>query len=366
MIELHPLTRVVATHGLPDAGQTSPGPVEPDDWARLHREVTAHGLIGLLGAAVADGTIDLDDEATSAVADRHLTAALTALDVEAGALEAIDHLAAQGLPVRLLKGVASAHVDYPDPSWRSFNDADLLVRGDDIDSVVQVLTAAGYHRDLPQRRAGFDRHYGKDVTFTSPSGVQIDVHRTFAVGYFGAAQRPDDAWGNHCPFVLGGRTLVALGTEDRLLHACFAAVLGDRSPRAMLLRDIVQLTERDDLDLDLLRRRTRQWRCEAPVRVAMRLAVEVLAVRPHRPVIEWATSRPLRRAERALLALYPAFGGSHALASLSGVLGLQGPAKLAYGRGLLRPDASYRQARAVSGRRAEWRLLVAGLRRGGG
>jgi hypothetical protein len=364
---LHPVTKAAATHGLDLTAAPTCAPTsvpDADEWVRVKREVGTNGLVGLLAAAYEDGAVRLTDEQAEDVADYQLTAAMTAVEVEAALIEMLALIERHGIPVRVLKGVASAHLDYPDSAWRTFNDVDLLVRGTDLDRLVRVLMTAGHPRELPERRPGFDRRFGKDITVYGPNLVQLDLHRTFAVGAFGFRQRLDDLWADSTSFVLGGRTVHALVPEDRFLHACFAATVVDESPRVALLRDMAQLLSRPELDADVVVHRATAWRCEPVVNAAVDIAGRVLGALPPSTIVTWARTRPTRRHERALLAAYPGFGGSHPLAVLSGFVGVGGlEAKLTYARDLLAPDAAYRRARARAGRRPEWRLLAGGLRR---
>jgi hypothetical protein len=362
---LHPVTKAAAVHGLgPTRRPALASEPDPTEWIRIRREVATHGLAGLLAAAYEDGAVLLTDNQAEDVADFQLTAAMVATEIEAAVLETLELLDPLDLPVRMLKGVASAHLEYPDPAWRVFNDADVLVRGTDLDRLVQVLRIAGHQRDLPERRAGFDGRFGKDVTVYGPHLVQLDLHRTFAVGAFGLRQRLDELWLDSAPFVLGGRTVHALVPENRLLNACFAATLVDQSPRVSVLRDLAQLLANPDLDADVVIRRASGWHCEAVVMAAVDLAGRVLGALPPSPIVTWARRRRARPRERALLAAYPCFGGSKTLAMLSGIVGVGGfVARLAYARDLFVPDAAYRRARDRAGRRPEWRLLASGLHR---
>jgi hypothetical protein len=351
-------------HGLGVNALPCPAP-EPnrDEWAQVMHEVGAHGLVGLLAAAYEDGAVLLTDDQADEVADFQLTAARIAVEIEATVLDILELIDPHDIPVRMLKGLATAHLDYPDPSWRVFHDADLLVRGSDIDRVVALLAAAGHKRELPERRPGFDRRFGKDVTVYGPNQVQLDLHRTFAVGVYGLRQRVGDLWLDSTPFVLGGRTVHALVPEDRLLHACFAAVFGGNAPRVALLRDLAQLLARADLDADLVMRRASAWKCVPVVAAAVDSAVDALGTLPASPVVTWATSQSRRSRDRLLLRAYPMFGGSHPVASLTGVVAAGGPRDtLAYLHGLLRPVTQYRTARAAAGRRPEWRLLAHAMR----
>jgi hypothetical protein len=329
------------------------------------QEVGQHGLVGLLAAAYEDGAVRLTDDQAQQLADAHVAAATRALDIEDAFLEAEEILAPLDAPLRVLKGVAEAHLDYPDPAWRTFEDVDVLVRGADLERVVDTLAAAGYPRELPQRRAGWDRRFGKDVTVFGPRLVQLDLHRLFTVGPFGLRQRLDDLWRHSSPFAIGGRTVHALVPEDRLLHACFAAVFGSRTPRVAHLRDLAQLLARPDLDADLVITRACRWRCTPVLAAAFDAARQTLGRVPPSPVVGWVTAQRPRWSDRALLAAYPSHGGSPAVAILTGVVAVPGlRSKLAFLGALARPDPSYRQARAQAGRRKEWRLLLGGLARG--
>jgi Uncharacterised nucleotidyltransferase len=206
------------------------------------------------------------------------------------------------------EGRASAHLDYRDPSWRVFNVADLLVRDTDLDRFVEVLTTAADPRELPERRRGFDRRFGKDVTVFGPNRVQLDVHRTFAPGAFGLRPRLDDLWLDSTPFVLGGRTARAR-TRNRLLHACFAATVVDDSPRAVLLREIAQLLSSPGLDADVVIGRATGWRCEPVASAALDIAARVLGALPPSPfdysvLTHWRTRlRTSERPERVFAAV---------------------------------------------------------------
>ncbi len=48
-------------------------------------------------------------------------------------------------------------------------------------------------------------------------------------------------WERSDTFELGGRTIHALGAEERLLHACYHAALGETTPRLTPMRDLLQL-----------------------------------------------------------------------------------------------------------------------------
>lgn len=94
------------------------------------------------------------------------------------------------------------------------------------DLTVAALVDAGYRRERPQLRPGFDRRFAKNVTLTSPHGMPVDLHRTLAAGRFGVTLAVEELFDRSSPLRLGGETLSVLAARDRFLHACYHAVLG--------------------------------------------------------------------------------------------------------------------------------------------
>jgi hypothetical protein len=121
----------------------------------------------------------------------------------------VDLLAAKGVESRILKGSAVAHLDYDHPGLRSFIDLDVLVRAGDIDRAVGVLSSASFRRTLPEPRPGFDRRFDKGMTLISPSGFELDLHRTFVLGPWGLRVNLDQLWDQGQEFRVGGRALRA-------------------------------------------------------------------------------------------------------------------------------------------------------------
>ena len=107
------------------------------------------------------------------------------------------------------------------------------MRSEQFDDAVAALARAGHHRRFPQPRPGFDRRFSKGTSFVTDEGTEIDLHRTFAMGPFGLTMKLDDLWARASTFRVGGVDLHALGREERFLHTCFHASLGDNPPRLL-------------------------------------------------------------------------------------------------------------------------------------
>jgi hypothetical protein len=343
----------VAAHGLD--GRTVAGDGLPDDaFGDLLAACTRERIVGLLVAAVEDGALPVSEGQLAALAAQHGTLMVRAVQIEAAALDAIGRLADAGIEVRVLKGLATAHLDHPEPSWRTFVDADLLLPPACFAEGVALLAGAYRGRDLVERRPGFEARFGKDVTVYGP-GVELDLHRTLALGAFGLAIDLDDLWSATERFELGGRQVTALDPVRRLLHACLGAVLGDPQPRVSTLRDVLSLLARPGFDADEVEAAAARWRCRAPVAAAIRTAVDTIGVTPATPLVAWARGCRPARWERMVLRTYPAMGGSNAACILSGAAALGPVDAAAYLRAVVAPGRAYREARRSSHRPGELR-----------
>lgn len=334
-------------------------PLASREWVDLQAAVTNHRIWGLLGAATASGDLPTSDAQAAQVEVQHRLAMTSVLELEAMAVTTTKRLRQQEIPVRLLKGLAVAHLDEPDVALRCFNDVDLLVPPEQLTRAVATLQSEGYVRDLPERRPGFDRRFAKEATMTGPRGREVDVHRTLALGAFGLAIDLDELWAESDTIVLAGIPHATLDADRRLLHACYGAVLGDPVPRLVLLRDVGLLLTGGRVDTREVRDLAGSWRGEAVLATGICLAAEALGAEGW-PLLAWARDlRPSAWSGRALRA-YRSQGGTNTRVLLSGAMAPMGLlARTAYVRALFMPSRAYVRARRQTGRPAE---LRSGLR----
>lgn len=289
MTDVEELLRSLAGHGLHGAlGPWPAAPLEPPVWAGLLVGVRRERLSGLLVDALADGALLATSEQQDQASQLHFEQVCGVLVLESAALPVLDAFAAAGVATKVLKGSAVAHLDYPDPAQRLFIDVDLLVRSEDVDAAVDVLLDLGHRRHSVQPRAGFDRRFGKGATFTSPEGVEVDLHRTFVMGPFGLRLDLDDLWAVDQHFTLAGRHVGALDDECRFLHACFHTALGDATPRLVPQRDVAQMLLHGSLDLERVDRLMRAWKAEPVVARAVRLTWDTLRLSDLTALSVWA------------------------------------------------------------------------------
>jgi hypothetical protein len=259
----------VATHRLASGAPAPAAPirVDRDGWRHLAPSLSRQRLTGLASSAAAAGALELasDDLADLAHRDREVQA--QALRAERLTLALCTELAEAGIEHRVLKGPACAHGVYEDPALRPFIDVDLLVRGDELGAVVARCERKGAVRHLPELRRGFDRRFAKSVTMTHPTGVEIDLHRTLALGPFSQLVALTDLWNTAGEVeVLPGRAVPTLDDDVAFLHACLHVSTGGRA-RLLSLRDVVETARRADLSRG--RHIARGWRATAAVHGAI-------------------------------------------------------------------------------------------------
>jgi hypothetical protein len=355
------LVHAVAAHGLRTTTLRLPDRVDDATWRALLAQVGAKRLSGHLVAAISSGALQVSQDQADAAAEKHAAAMVSSLRLEQLLLEVVERFDDEGVDHRVLKGCAVAYLDYPDPALRSFGDVDLLVRSEHIDEAVRILTTAGYRRGFPEPRPGFDRRFTKGAAFVSPAGLELDLHRTLALGPFGLMIDLDDLWTDAAPYELAGRALQAMARPQRLLHACYHAALGDPAPRLVAVRDVAQMLEdTSDQEVALVLRVADRWGGAVVLTRALSLSGAVLGLAEPAWTPHLVQLGPPSRWHQRALATYvdPSLGSTaRSLAALRAIPGL-------------RPKASYLRALAfpshpeVAGSaRRRWRRVTTAVAR---
>lgn len=100
-----------------------------------------------------------------------------------------------------------------DPGWRLATGTDLLVRGDQIDDAVEVLTGRGFRvtRRPSRRRTSV-------AVLTSDGGLALRLHRVLP--HIGVLGEPDDGpWRRRAPIRVADHPIEALSSPDLLVLA---------------------------------------------------------------------------------------------------------------------------------------------------
>ena len=254
---------------LPGAPDVAPLPTEVgSSFVGLARTWRVAGPVLMAADA---GVADLPPAVVQELAEVHLDSMRWCMHVETRLLEVHDWFEAAGVTDWLvIKGPAVAHLDYPDPSLRSFADLDILIAGHDMDRALEVLAENGAVRRIPERRPGFDRRFVKGVGTTCADGVEIDTHRSLAGGPYGFRIPLDRMFAETETFEIGGVTFRALSRRHRALHACYHAVVSSPAPALRTLLDLATYLSADDLTPDVLVSEARRWGGETALIEAVR------------------------------------------------------------------------------------------------
>ena len=279
-------------------------PLGFSEWRELLAVVTKQRLCGLLAEAARDGSIALTGVQRDELEQlRQVTREETSV-LEHELVELVQTLTKAGIDHRVMRGVAAAHLDYPDPSQRVFGRLELLVPLHSFDDASVVCRGMGCVRSFPEPRPGFDRRFSRGTSFVLPTGNRLVLRRTIVGGPFGMLVKPADLFAVSTPFTIGPHELAALGAEERFLHACFYARLARVPPDLVLLRDVAQMVLAHSLDIERIEALSTAWQSEAVVADAVRLAWTAFGVIDVVPLSTWASAHRPGRSDRRRLRAY--------------------------------------------------------------
>ena len=300
------------------------------------------GLVCLLGAAVERGFVEVSSAAAGQLTTAWAEVMASAVQLDALLLRVTSALAAARIDSRVLKGVANASLDEFDPSWRSYNDVDVLVPADSLVAAADALATIGLRPIAAPVGRRWARSNAKSVTLQHESGMQVDVHRMLAAGPFGSRVRSECLFGPGRRFEVGGVQLTALSDAHRFFHACYHATLGG-APGARHRRDVLLLASATAPTV--IESTLGDGWSPAVIAAALRWAnedVDVLSAE----WLNWLAATRFSADDQALLKSY---GGSFreiARAELKATRGLM--AKISYATALVWPSSANLAARGKS------------------
>jgi hypothetical protein len=331
----------LAAHGLPSAVELPDAPLTDQEWRRLRNAVRHERLTGQATAAADAGALRLTGPQREELEEEHVAAMAHVLRLEAGLLRVHDVLGEAGIPFAVLKGTAVAHLDYADPQRRAFGDVDVLLPTDRFADGIEALLDHGYVRPAAEIGPGFDVRFGKGATLVGTDRCELDVHRTFAMGPFGLLVRLEELWERPARFELGGRELWALDTEQRYLHACYHAVVGNPTRRVLPYRDVAEMLLYGEYAPDRLRSLAAHWSAEVVLAQAVTETWDALGLTQTGSLVTWARERTTTRRDQRLMRVYGP-GTSYATKAIAGVTVLpRWRDRLAYLRMLVLPGGQH-------------------------
>ena len=268
-----------------------------------HQRVS--GLV--LEAFDAGGLAGWPDETRSRLVDVHLAALRSSLAAEAASVTASELLGSAGVRHAVLKGCATAQLDYPDPALRVTGDVDVLIARDHCSTAIAALEAAGLNRMAPAFRTGWERRYGKDIALIGDECVEIDLHLALVAGYFGVTMPTAPLLDRLVSYEVAGRRMPALDTMGRLLHACIHTA--STTPiRLGSAADVVQIAGSGEVDGVEFAAFTMESRCAAIAARGLARAWDAFGAEPT-ALSEWADRLRIDDRERKALDSFDRPGG---------------------------------------------------------
>ena len=219
-----------------------------------------HGVDALLFAHVRAARLDVGPGVLDRLRVRYLQHA-HACAVRARVMsDVLDALARSRVRLLVLKGLALAHLAYPDPRLRPMRDVDLLVHPDDIHRAQGILLGGGFAPCGRPLAATYHHLQGLSRTVDG-AAVTIELHHELLPRTpFLRPLRYGDLVPASLPIEIGGVPGRAPSREDMLWHAyAHGFAINTLCPgwlRLISLADVVHATEAwiDVLDWDRIRR----------------------------------------------------------------------------------------------------------------
>jgi hypothetical protein len=278
---------------------------DPD---RFVNTVVHQRVSGLVLDAFDQGALaDAPDDLRLGLVEAHLAALRSSLAAEAASVTASELLRSAGVRHAVLKGCATAQLDYPDPAMRVTGDVDVLIGRDDCSLAIAALEAAGLHRLAPAFRTGWERRYGKDIALIGDERVEIDLHLALVAGYFGVMMATAPLLDRLVTYEVAGRQMPALDSMGRLLHACIHTA-SSTPMRLGSAADVVQIAGSGDVDGAEFAAFTMELRCAAIAARGLARAWDAFGAQPT-DLSEWAERLRIDDRERKALEAFDLPGG---------------------------------------------------------
>jgi hypothetical protein len=338
------------------------GPVTPphQDWSEWLWVAQLDRVAPLLYRLVDQIPTELDETDRTQIRQLQGAVMCRCVQLEHHLIAVTGLLAAQGIGSVVLKGGATCHLDYPDPSWREFSDIDLLIDPADLIRATAVVESAGWMQGyaLP----GGHARYTHAITFVR-DGMELDLHQRIAHRAIGVLVPTAELMRRGVPFQVAGAELRALDDVDRLIHAALHAVTS-RGPTSRLssLADVLLLmNRRPELAADTVAR-AEGWRVRSLLERGLHLAYGEAELDVPRTWRE-AMSLPVRRRDRLVDRAYLSAARRPVIEELAYLRLMDRWAdRFGYVGGYFATDRKYVDQHGRSGPLAQARYVMAKLR----
>jgi hypothetical protein len=279
-----------------------PPPAARPDWDELFREICRNHLVGIAHLALTRGPAGRAVPPTLIewVRDAHRASTLHMLVLSEMIREILTRFDAAGIEWLLLKGPALAHILYPEPSLRTFNDLDVVVHEGEWEAVYRVLGELDYrpvrpYPVPPPRLVPAAALYHAQYRHRE-SDMFVEVHVDDLLHTGLACRDLEGVWARSIAVPTAHGPLRVLGHEDQLItlaiHAHYHGLerLNWLTDLVLLLRD-----HGDRLDWQRVLASVRREEVQVGVYYGLWYVAQLTGVAPPGGVLEALRPGPVRR-----------------------------------------------------------------------
>ena len=161
-------------------------------------------------------------------------------------IELVSRLESSGIKSILMKGPAIGVVAYGDPSLRSFDDVDLLVRKQDLVRARDLLISFGYEKQYVDADESFliDQHHALEF---SNSRLKVELHSALVERHLRLSVPEPDLWAVESRVSCAGGSVRVLAPHYFFVFLCSHGAKHEWE-RPRWVRDIAQLLTKVDPD----------------------------------------------------------------------------------------------------------------------
>lgn len=201
------------------------------------------------------------------------------------------------IPLILLKGAALAKEVYGNIALRPMSDMDILLRQQDMRRAEELLVQQGY--EVHTQPDSYPRH----ATFSerkSGWADHIEAHRHIISSIYYRRTIPEEwLWEHAVEVTIGDARALRLSPEAAIIHSCLHMLDHIYTKGTLLwLGDIVEISQRHDIDWATLADTATRFKIALPVRSVLRESKELLNLRIPDHVLQPMLTRPTGFLER--------------------------------------------------------------------
>jgi hypothetical protein len=341
-------------------GGTGPAVPESATWSEWSWMARWERVVPLLYQLVDAVPTDLTDAQREEVAQFQGAVLSRCVQLEHHVIAVSRLLADHGIRSAVLKGGATAHLDYPDPSWREVSDIDVLVDPAHLAGAVELLGREGWIQGyaLPK---GHDT-YTHAMTLVRER-MELDLHQRIGRRALGLLVPTGELLDHAITFEVAGTELSALDNIDRLIHSALHVVAAfEVNRRLSSVADVLLGAGRRADVADEALARAERWRVRSLVERGITEAYAVARLDQH-PAWREAMRRPTRRRDVLVDRAYLGAVRRPAMEELAYLrLFADWPNRWRYVRGYFAFGSDYAAQHGRSGLRAQARYVLSKLR----